>query len=210
MTDIRDTRSTKRVSGVIIPVCRRPRHDVHYRFDYLNIMSTPANRWSNLRRPTPDPSAPNTPSPGTQTFLLTVGRIRLFLSLLFQLPLTTIHHYLFGPLLSWQLLQTRLLVVYLKLASSSISATHLPAIDPQAWGIPTVPFKAMAERKKDQVVDIITLQPVDDRYRQGVGICEGVKAVQVPGFVLTPPDAPSKGMEAAKSGERVVLYLVGG
>ncbi len=141
--------------------------------------------------------------------ILAYGYFRLLLSVLFTFPLLVTRHLILGPFLPWMPLCSLLLTRYVK-AVGSYLRLRLPKVNPEEWVIPSVLWKAMVEGRRGEVVDIVRLPPVKEKYRQGIVVCEGVEAVERPGFMLTPPGSAGQGLEQAKEGERVILYYVGG
>jgi len=172
-------------------------------------MSSSPDRWAALRRATPDPTAPSTlPEPWCRLHRI-FGNTRLILTLLIYLPLLIARHFIFGPLLPWMPLSTLLLTRYIKMASICLRG-RLPEVDEHEWTIPIAPFAEMRKRRIGEVVDIVRLPPIPDELRQGVAVCQWIKAVERPEFMITPPKSEGKGTEQAKQGERVILYFVGG
>lgn len=170
-------------------------------------MSTFDDHWATLRRSTPDPNAPSTPAHSAVQRYINITR--LILTLLFQLPLLTLRHYIFGPLLPWMPLSTYLLTRFIKLSATHLNA-HLPDVEHEEWIIPKAPWKTMQQRRIGEIAEMARIPPVRDEMRQGIAVCEAVKSVERPGFMCSPDGAMGKGTEKAREGEKVMYYIVGG
>jgi hypothetical protein len=158
-------------------------------------------------RSTSDTSAPSTPPPVLYK-LFTTARLLIFLPLLAPLlAYTTLKRLFRGPRLPWMSLSTELLVVTIQAYLQT--SFYLPQVDKLemevAKGLP-----GWQKARKDVDCVKIMLEPAGEEYRLGIGRVEGVKGVRRPAWMLTPPGAIGQGLEKARDGEKIVMYIPGG
>lgn len=165
-------------------------------------MTTADLNWASLRRSSPDPTAPRTPSKPVLILYKLLFALGILGSLPFVIPYTILTHIFRGPRSKWQTLRDHIVsnVVRVALIQHTL---FLPGVDGSEWKI----IRKKTSAAPGVTVTKVTLPPAR-LPRTGFAVCPAVPAVPRPGFIVTP--STRQATAKAAPGEKVMLYFVGG
>jgi hypothetical protein len=167
-------------------------------------------RWKSLRRSNPDPAAPNVPSLPVRLLYSLVLIPALILVLSAVIPYCTVRYLTFGPPLKWQPFRTYIEGRLVYWSGRLLDAAYLRPPPPGGKVPSNLPLKWAIDGRKNVGCEIVNLDPVEEEMQLGFGRVDGVSGEQRWGYMLTPPTSQGKGLEKARSDEKVMLYFHGG
>jgi hypothetical protein len=167
---------------------------------------------SPLLRTSPDPLARSATSPRLFALATYYADIVVLFFLPIYIPYLVLTHLLSPrPYPSWTL--SKLLRTRINKLRVHVLQGWLPPPETVASSF-AIPKDAVAyheaKRTGEMGVDVVSIPPVGHEYRVGMGECARIKAVERPGFMLSPRAAVGNGLGKAVMGEKVILHIHGG
>ena len=176
-----------------------------------------------LIRGRPDPNAPQSPSLVKKWFILLPLRLALGSILLPLALLGATADHVSGRVPPHQSYFITLVAATIRCCLSLWIRTGIPGaeIDSKIWKTPVdhltaarkMGSKEERERSKKVEVLLVKVPPVEDKFVKGIAKVPGVKAVERPSWMVWYEDPKCKsgrGVEVAKPGEKIILYLYKG
>jgi hypothetical protein len=172
---------------------------------------------ASLIRSTPDPEAPSTPTGLRLKAWSVFSSIAFFACLPWTLLRTAMRHRL-GHYPKWQRLGVSLRAQVLNLYFWSKLVLHIPPPHAEEWVVARPVSGHLGKARKGVGVQHVTVEPVRRELVKGLADVRGVQGVPRPGWMLWPAGdgtdlrryAGGSGLEMARDGEKVVLYLHSG